>query len=264
MVDTGSNRTVLAQSTLAKLGMSADATTPIAVSAISGSQLAPSIHVAALDAGDLHFREIDVPVLTGPVFNGLDGILGMDGFNGMRVFADFDKDRMTISQSQGKRPSFSYSVMHVEFLSERLLMVDAKVGRVSAKAIIDTGSAHTLANRALLEALTGRRQDGPRAEHAGVIDVTQLSRVATIGRVPELRLGEVDIRDLDIVFADFRIFSTWGLKDEPALLVGMDVLGTIKALDIDYRRREVSLLPRTPADSLLQRLDTKSFSFGTR
>jgi clan AA aspartic protease (TIGR02281 family) len=260
MVDTGSNHTVLSESALAKLGLTADANTFISVAGISGSQQAPSVHIAALDAGDLHFREVDLAVLGGPVFNGLDGILGMDGFNGMKVFADFDKDLMTISQSKGKRPDLAYSVVPVQFLSERLLMVDSRVGRLVVKTIIDTGGSHTLGNLALLEALTRTRQDDAHAHHAGVIDVTQVSKTAMIGRVPDLQMGDAHIQGLDIVFGDFQIFNTWGLEEQPTLLIGMDVLGTLKALDIDYRRKEVAFLSRLAPR---RAMGTKWFSFNT-
>lgn len=242
MVDTGSNRTVIGQSTLAKLGMIPTDSQTMSVAGISGTELAPSVHIAALDTGDLHFREVDLPVLGGPVFNDVDGIIGMDGFNDMNVFADFDKDLITITQSKNRRLGFDYSVVSVRFLSERLLMADSRVGRIPVKVIIDTGGAHTLGNPALLKALTGGRNEDARAHHAGVIDVTAESTTAMIGQIPELQLGEVHVNGMNIVFADFQIFKTWGLEDQPALLIGMDVLGTLKALDIDYRRKEVAFL----------------------
>jgi len=37
------------------------------------------------------------------------------------------------------------------------------------------------------------------------------------------------------------IFEHWRLTQEPALLLGMDALGLLDALIIDYRRRELQL-----------------------
>ncbi len=253
MLDTGSTRTVLAEDALVKLGLTADADATVAVSGISGSELAPSVHIDSLDAGDLHFRDLDLPVLAGPVFHGLDGILGMDGFEGMKLSADFSKDRISISQSLGKRPSLTYSVMHAEFLSDRLLMVDGRVGSLRTKAIIDTGGTHTLGNAALLAALTKAHQRGVQVLQAGVIDVTQASQLAVVGRVPDIRLGDATIANLFVTFGDFQIFRTWGLQDEPALLVGMDVLGTLEQLSIDYRRKEIDLLPHSMERTLIEK-----------
>jgi hypothetical protein len=38
-----------------------------------------------------------------------------------------------------------------------------------------------------------------------------------------------------------RIFEHWHLTREPALLIGMDALGLLDELIIDYRRRELQL-----------------------
>lgn len=253
MLDTGSTRTVVAESALDKLGLTANADATIAVSGVSGSELAPSVHIDSLDAGDLHFRDLDLPVLAGPVFHGLDGILGMDGFDGMKLSADFARDRITISQSLGQRPSLMYSVMHAEFLSARLLMVEGRVGPLRAKAIIDTGGTHTLGNPALLAALAKAHHRGVQVLQTGVVDVTQASQLAVVGRVPEIRLGDATIANLFVTFGDFQIFRTWGLQDEPALLIGMDVLGSLEQLSIDYRRREIDLLPHPMQRTLIEK-----------
>jgi predicted aspartyl protease len=253
MVDTGSNRTVIAQDTLARLGLASDSTSLVNVTGIAGSQLAPTVHIERLDAGDLHFHDLDMPVLSGPVLLGVDGILGMDGFAGMKVTADFRRGRITIVHSRNQRPALSYSVMNVVFLSDRLLMVDAKLGRVPVKAIIDTGGEHTLGNAALLDALSKGHQSSGKPLEKNVIGVTPVGMVGTIDHAPTFRLGDMQISDLDVVCADFQIFKTWGLEDQPAILIGMDVLGTLEALQIDYRRKEVDFLPHYGSQPTLDR-----------
>ena len=44
-----------------------------------------------------------------------------------------------------------------------------------------------------------------------------------------------------MTFADFEIFKYWHLTEEPAMLIGMDVLGLLDTLIIDYRRRELQV-----------------------
>jgi predicted aspartyl protease len=261
MLDTGSNRTVLAQSVLAKLNLAADPEASIAVVGVTGSQVAASAHVDSLDAGAMHFRNADLAVLSGPVLYGLDGILGMEGFDGLKVSADFVRDLVTISKSRGRRAPALYSAIPVQLLSERLLMIDAHVGRVPVKAIIDTGSIRTLANGALLAALTGGQRAAAAAAPAvpaSVIDATQSLQSGLTGRVPAIRLGEATIQNLDVTFGDFQIFRVWGLEHEPALLIGMDALGTLADLDIDYQRKEVDMLSRALPPPVLQK---KWFSF---
>jgi hypothetical protein len=38
------------------------------------------------------------------------------------------------------------------------------------------------------------------------------------------------------------VFEVWRLLSEPALLVGMDVLGQARAMAIDYRRGEMEIV----------------------
>jgi Aspartyl protease len=244
MLDTGATHTVLAESTLAKLDRITDPDTRVPISGVTGTELAPTVHIDSLDAGDLHFRDLDLPVLKGVVLDGIDGILGMDGFDGMKWTADFMKDRFTLSHSLAERAGLSYSVIPVEFVSERLLMIDARVGHVPVKAIIDTGGPRTIGNQALLAALVKGHEGLTQTFETSVVDATEMSHPGTMGRVPLFRLGAATIESLDVTFGDFEIFRDWGLENEPALLIGMDVLGTLADLSVDYRRKEVELLPR--------------------
>lgn len=243
MLDTGASRTVLAASTPARLGLTARPEEPISVIGISGSAIVATVHVNSLDSGEMHFHDLELPVLAGPVLDGIDGILGMDGFAGMKVSADFVKDRFTISESRGRRASFGYSVIPVQIISEHLLMAEGSVGGVRVKAIIDTGNSHTLGNPALLAALTHGHSGGPKQFETSVIDATQASQRGEVLRVPEVHLGVATMDNLAVVFGDFNVFKAWGLEDQPALLIGMDVLGTLDELTIDYRRNELQLLP---------------------
>ena len=44
-----------------------------------------------------------------------------------------------------------------------------------------------------------------------------------------------------MTFADFEIFKYWHMTDEPAVLVGMNVIGLLDTMIIDYKRREVQV-----------------------
>jgi hypothetical protein len=49
------------------------------------------------------------------------------------------------------------------------------------------------------------------------------------------------IHDSGVTFADVYIFKHWKLIGEPALMIGMDALGTLDTLIIDYRRKELQI-----------------------
>ena len=77
-----------------------------------------------------------------------------------------------------------------------------------------------------------------------VIDATDQVRLGELTLSPTITLGEATISNTNITYGDFDIFRVWGLDEQPALLIGMDVLGTLAEFAIDYRRRELQLLTR--------------------
>ena len=59
--------------------------------------------------------------------------------------------------------------------------------------------------------------------------------------VKEATIGDMTLTNFEVIFADFHVFKLWELDQEPALLIGMDMLGVLDRLVIDYRRNEVSM-----------------------
>ncbi len=122
------------------------------------------------------------------------------------------------------------------------------MGGVPVKAIIDTGGQMTLGNQALRARAggtpRGRRQEGKLDQ---VFGATLDMQVGTRLETPALGLGILMVRSPAMTFADFEIFKHWKMTGEPAMLIGMDVLGLLDTLIIDYRRKElqVKLLPKT-------------------
>ena len=58
-------------------------------------------------------------------------------------------------------------------------------------------------------------------------------------------LGTIQARNLHITFGDMPIFEYWHLTRKPALLIGMDVIGSLDTVIIDYKRRELYLRARS-------------------
>jgi hypothetical protein len=63
-------------------------------------------------------------------------------------------------------------------------------------------------------------------------------------QVHPLILAQYKIRGARITYGDIHIFTHWHLTHEPALLIGMDVLGLVEVFIIDYRRHELQLRRR--------------------
>ena len=110
----------------------------------------------------------------------------------------------------------------------------------STKAIIDTGGQTTIANLALHYALEKRSMQ-PRGRPDEIIGVSLTPEKGEIINTPEIELGAIKIRDSGVTYSDVNIFKQWKLLKEPAILIGMDVLGLLDTLIIDYRRHELQL-----------------------
>ena len=71
-----------------------------------------------------------------------------------------------------------------------------------------------------------------------------MSRKARASAFRRFAWGGVEVRNLRITFGEMSIFEHWRLTREPALLIGMDVIGTLETFIIDYRRRELYMRAR--------------------
>jgi len=239
ILDTGANRSALSQRVADRLGLTS--TEQFLVHGITGSAVMPMVVVPELRAGSLRFREQRLAVLPDAVFAGMDGILGIDTLQRAHVEVDFGSDRVTISRS-GRAVAEDRAVVRARLRRGGLLLVPARVGKVRVKAIIDTGAERSLGNEKLRTAL----RELERPELGGVeTDVVGATAQVAQGYsfvAPTIEIGRsAFVGNLTVTFGDFHVFKVWSLLEEPALVIGMDALGTLPQFSIDYPRREFQL-----------------------
>lgn len=238
ILDTGANRSAMSEATAKALGLVADEDSKVSVHGITGSAVLPAVKVETFRAGELVFERQRLPVLPSAVFGGADGILGIDVLQSARVEVDFDLDTVTIRRSSGARAPAGYLVVRAKLKHGGLLLVDGKVGKVPVKAILDTGAERSLGNEALREALVLRARDPQEGVATTVIGATPQLAEGTSFVAPAIAVGGARLTNLTVTFSDLHVFKIWSLLDEPALLIGMDLLGTMQHFVVDYRRRE--------------------------
>jgi predicted aspartyl protease len=243
VVDTGANQSVLTTRLLADLGLLVSADQSVTLNGVTGSATVPTALVQTLQTGDLIQHDLTLPVLDN-VMGGADGILGMEDLDGKRITVDFARDRIQIERSRGQRASWSYLTIPATLRFGRLLVVDARVGGLPVKAVIDTGAERTLGNLALRDALLRRRPSDPEFATTQVIGLTAAEQTGEMRRTPVISLGEVEVSGVDVTYGDIYVFQLWKLEDKPAMLIGMDVLGLLDRLIIDYRREELQIRRR--------------------
>ena len=243
VLDTGASRSGVTARVAAALGLEPDASAAVRLRGVTGTAIVPTIRVNTLLVGDVLINGSKLPILA-DALGGAEGILGNEGLEDRRVFIDFRHDLIIISRSHGQRAAADFMTIPFTLERGRLLVAQVQIGRVSAKAIIDTGGQATVANLALRDALARRRsKDLPSIDH--IEGVTNDIQDGEGRSAPPIQFGPIEIRSQRMTFADMRIFEYWKLTSEPALLIGMDALGLLDTLIIDYRRHELQL--RMPA-----------------
>lgn len=259
IVDTGASRSAMAPRIAAKLGLTADPTQQLTLRGITGTEVVASILVDRLQAGDLRLERQRLPVVTPGVFADADGILGVEGFERMCLRADFANNHISITRNGCARVGDPWLKVPGALRPDRLLLVTARIRGVRIQTVIDTGAERTLGNLALLKALELERKAENPASETEVVGATSQTATGNLLRTPTIYLGEVGIGNVRVTFGDFEVFELWGLQSAPAMVLGMDVLGTVDALMIDYRRAEFRVLPnRLPGQIDLQRMRSPS------
>jgi Aspartyl protease len=241
VVDTGANHSTISPQLVARLGLAPSLAQPIRVTGITGSAEVASVPVEMLQAGDLQIANTRFPVIWSPVMAGAAGILGAAGLQDDRLIVDFSRNRVLITRSHGESFPWGYTRVWATRLNGGLLSVPGHVGNVPILAIIDTGSQHTLGNLALYRELFEHEQGKGRYIDTDVYGATRQVGNGKLQMAPLIDLGAIKIGGVALVFGDFHIFRTWGLTREPTIILGMDVLGTVKAFAVDFRYGEIGI-----------------------
>src|SRR5581483_4611352 len=76
IVDTGASYSTVSPQLVQTLGLQASDEASFVVDGITGSARVPSVAISHLQAGDLQYHSIRLPVIWAPVLGGADGILG--------------------------------------------------------------------------------------------------------------------------------------------------------------------------------------------
>jgi len=239
VLDTGASHSAITALVALALGIPTDQSPPVIMRGVTGFATVPTIRVDTLSVGDLAVDQTLLPIVP-DALGGAEGVLGSEGLTGKRIFIDFRNDKIVITYSRNERAGAGFVNVPFHSLRGTLVVVDALVGQVRAKAIIDTGGQVTIANLALKDALA-RTGDSWGGKSDSIIGATKQVEKGELMDTPAIKLGAIQIRDPGVTFGDLYIFKQWKLTNEPAILIGMDSLGLLDTLIIDYRRHELQL-----------------------
>ncbi len=234
MVDTGSTTTVLAQRHLAALGAEISGTAIVA--GTTGVATTPVARIKKIQTGAVVKEDVRIAILSDAGLARIDGILGADVFIGKKLVFNIQKRTVRIESSRRQTRTAPRGNMRVR--NGLLAEIDGRVGNVSTKLMLDTGAQECIANMALSNAL---KREHPRLERVDNVKIVGVTGHAIIGQyiaLPKVEMKAFSVKDAATVAADAPIFDIWGLKNEPAMIVGVNLLSRLESFSIDYGARQ--------------------------
>ena len=239
VVDTGADRTVLATEVAVELGLVHGE--KVMLEGVVRAVLAETVSIRTLSFGSITCRHLVVPTLSRSLLDA-DGYLGLDFLNGHRVTFDFKNHVLQVSEPRARLSANWQRDNEARIItsgsSGHLQALDCTVDGVPATAFIDSGAEVSAANAPLLAALARRNPTFAEIGTTRLIDITGGEILGTVAMVNKIRFPELTFIDCPLVIADFLVFGVWGLRQRPALLIGMNLLRQFARVSIDYGLKE--------------------------
>ena len=242
VIDTGSQRTVIARDLAQQLALPARAN--VTILSMTGRSEAGTVALPDIDFGGGRIRDIEAPVLEGEHL-GAPGLLGLDSLHEKRVTLNFRTGQMEIARSgrSARTAPADRDTIVVEARRKRgqLILLHSEVNGMRVNIMLDTGASVSIGNLALRDRLVTKKR-APELLTAVLTSVTGGTLVGQVGRIKSARMGGVTLVDLPVLFADASPFAELGLEDKPALLLGISALRVFDRVAIDFGRGRVDFL----------------------
>jgi len=241
IVDTGAERSVVSRELAGYLKLLPG--TDVKLFDFTGAAQVATVKVPSLTAGKLGTPAMEAPQLL--LANiGAPGMLGIDALQGQKVVLDFNARRMLLQPA--RRHASGDFVVRAQSRTGQLIVTKAWFNNQPIAVIIDTGSWLSVGNTAMLKlAKKAPRAYGPVA----ITSVTGRTFSANFVAVSNVKIDSVRFDNFGMVFADVPPFDRFGLRDTPALILGMSSLKLFGRVELDFLNREIGFsLPRPQID----------------
>ncbi|MCL6679111.1 aspartyl protease family protein [Sphingomonas sp. RG327] len=233
--------------------------TPATLNGMTSRNIVDRVKVAELVLGPTSVRNLELPALR-EVDVGGDGIIGIDALVQKRLMMDFEKKLIKVEDARIPEKRMPGDIVVIARRQRgQLILTHVLAAGLPLDAVIDTGTEITIGNLALRDKLIrGNREKFVTVPVIGVTGETMNMQVA---RIAELKLGPITISDVPMAFADVPPFKLFGLSDQPALLLGSDILESFRRISLDFKARKVRFqLRRCNSEGVIISTQPENFS----
>lgn len=232
--------------------------TPAILNAMTSRNIVDRVKVGQLTIGSSTIHDLELPALRENDVGG-DGMIGIDALVEQRLMMDFEKRLIKVEDARIPEKFDPHDIVIIARRQHgQLILTHVKAAGYDLDAIIDTGSEITIGNLALRDKLMRGNRD--KFITVPVVGVTGATENLQFARIGELQLGPVTLKDVPMAFADVPPFKLFGLSEEPALLLGTDLLENFKRISLDFRARKVRFQLRRCEESVVISTDPDNFT----
>lgn len=233
LLDTGAQRSVLASGFANRLGFAAGE--PLHVTGLAGTRSVSTVMLSGMRLGQRNIADLEVPVFPDDTME-TPGIIGIDSLKDQRVLLDFRARRISIEPSAKHKEGDGYAiVVSARRRGGQLILSHAMIDGIDTDIIIDTGADAAVGNLALQRAISHQTN----GQSITLTSVTGQTIPAEIGTARHLRIGRMQLSNVDIAFVDSPAFAALKLTNRPALLLGMDELRAFGRVAIDFPQHKI-------------------------
>ncbi|MFL5297981.1 MAG: retroviral-like aspartic protease family protein [Phenylobacterium sp.] len=238
LIDTGANVSCVSRAVADRLSLAM--LEPARVHTVVGARDRPTVLIDHLQVGERSRKAVHAAAM--PFNSGLDGVLGVDWLKGQRLELGFKAKSLSITKSKDDKTADGTVIVPAQRRLGQLTIVDADLSGRKISAMVDSGSQLTICNSRLRELLYEfDRRHGADTPYLKVRleSLVGESFTGEMVYLPFVRLGGLQLGNVPVVFADMHVFDLWGLRDKPAVVLGMDLLTQFDTVALDFGRSQV-------------------------
>jgi predicted aspartyl protease len=222
---------------LAQLPELEDNVPMISVLGLTGEEIYPVVELETLLVGNVAKKDLQVALNVDLNVTGAQNVLPANAFVGDVIDFDFENLRVMVYDGRPDRSARLVPSSMKYDDQNGLIFVDVRINGRKGRALVDTGSSVTFINQPVCGTSHTKANEEKTKMLQGATGGDQSLRIASVRR---LAIGQFQVSGVDVLVSDPPLFEYLGLEQEPAMVLGLDLLTSFR-LQIDRRRNRVVL-----------------------